>query len=75
MGIFEIDRFALDLEEKPGDSNEVCLAKGFLRLFIDMDGIADEMTYAEIDRVNEMVPIADYAVEVLKARDELRYRE
>lgn len=57
------------VEHEDGDSNEVFAAKAIIKIYCDLDGIADEMTYAEIDRVNEMEPAVAAACEVLRARD------
>lgn len=57
------------LEVHDGDSNEVVVAKGLIALYHSLDGIADEMTFAEIDRLNELEPFLKAAIEVLRARD------
>lgn len=64
---YNLDHKVFEIQD--GDSNEVVVAKGFLGLYRSLDGIADEMTFAEIDRLNELEPILKAAIEVLRARD------
>lgn len=57
------------VKHEDGDSNEVFVAKALIMIYCSLDGIADEMTYAEIDRVNEMEPAVEAACEVLRERE------
>jgi hypothetical protein len=56
-------------EAKDYDSNEVAAAKTLIRTYNEINGISDEMTNAEIDRCNALLPWVECAYEVLKARD------
>lgn len=69
MSVYDYNLWNLDLDEKPGDSNEVCAAKGLLRAFRARDGISDEMSYADIDLLNDLSGAATCAIEILRARD------
>lgn len=55
------------IEPEDDDSNEVVVAKAFIRLYRDLDGVSDGMTFAEIERLNGLVPALKSAIEVLKA--------
>lgn len=51
-----------------GESNEVTVARMFLRAY-DRLGISDEMSWRDIDLINELQPGFEAAIEVLRARD------
>jgi hypothetical protein len=67
--VWDMNLHGPEFEADDGDSNEVATAKCLIRAFREKNGISDEMTYAEIDFVNELFPFIECAAEVLRARD------
>lgn len=73
-GMNGVSVYQLDLEIKDGDSNEVCTAKYMVRTFIETDGDSQHMTHKEQEISNLAYEGMICAIEVLRARDELRIK-
>lgn len=67
--IWQMNLYDPVFDSADGDSNETSAAKALIHIYRDKNGIADEMTFDEIDFLVKLHPFVESAAEVLRARD------